>query len=549
MSARIAFDAAGPTIEATAQAFDPERPETALGSLTASILPEGRFDFRLAEGRPRALDTWLTAAPAQQGPFALTFGDSLDLRARSRTDAELPAGTDRIELAVASPRLTTQLLANRSPERIELAEPFQAAWTVAPALFNDLVSPLIADTEGSELRLREPAPAAVAVRSFTIDRTEDGYDFAGAQINAEFGMVNANFDALLGEDEASRTERPIDLGKLQGSITRSSEADALLRFTLTSLDNDTNEPLFSVEGTLDRTGQSPVLTASADGDIPTALIDVLAGQRGLLVAATGDTVRVQASADDIAADRSRGRITATIQTARAEAAAFGRFENGALVLGDGAASRTNITLSEITPELSRRVFEPLFPLLKDFQKSRDEAPTMITVTSDSLAIPTDGDLSKLTGSINLNLGSVRFESGDLLGAVLSATSNRAAGQIGQSVPPVLVRFNSGVASYDAVDIPFGDVTLRTRGSIDLVNRRMDILVLVPLQTLSGDIRRAAERNPIVGQLAAVPFRARGEFGSAKLELDPSAIQDLIPGAIEGQLNDLINQGLRDLFRR
>lgn len=549
MSARIAFNGAGPTIEANAQAFDPQRPETALGALTASILPEGRFDIRLAEARPRALDTWLTGDPAQQGPFALTFGDALELRAQSRSDAALPAGTDRIELAITSPRLTTQLLANRSPERIELAEAFQAAWTVAPDIFNELVSPLIASAEGSQLRLREPAPAAIAVRSFSVDRTDDGYNFAGALINAEFGMVNANFDAILGEDADSRTEHPVELGKIQGSITRASEADAPLRFTITSLDTDTSDPLFTVEGDLDHTGSIPVLSATAEGDIPTALIDVLAGQGGLLLAATGDTVRVQASADDIAADRSRGKLTATIQTARAEAAAFGRFENGALILGDGAASRTNITLSEITPELSRRVFEQLFPLLKDFRKSRDEVPTMITVTKDSLAIPVDGDLSKLSGSINLNLGSVRFEAGDLLGAVLNATSNRAAGQIGQSVPPVLLRFDNGVARYDAVDIPFGDVTLRTRGSVDLVNRRMDILVLIPLQTLSGDIRSLAERNPIVGQLAAVPFRARGEFGNAKLELDPSAIQDLIPGAIEGQLNDLINQGLRDLFRR
>ncbi len=548
ISARIAFAEAGPTIEASAQAFDPQRPDTALGSLTASVLPEGRFDVRLAEARPRALDTWLAGTATQQGPFALTFGDSLALRAQTRTVAGLPAGTDRIEVAVESPRVTTQLLANRSPQRVELAEPFQAAWTLAPALFDELIAPVIADEEGTQLRLRQAAPAAVAVRSLVIERNEDGYDFAGARVNAEFGMVNANFDALLGETVATRIERPVELGKVQGSIIRDS-AQAPLRFTLTSLDDQTNDERFSVEGTLDTSGASPVVTASAQGDIPTALVDALAGQRGLLVGTTGDTVRVQASADDIAADRSKGKLTATLQAARLEAAAFGRFEDGALILGDGAASRTNITLSEITPELSRRVFEPLFPLLKDFRKSRDEAPTMITVTRDSLAIPTDGDLSKLNGSINLNLGSVRFEAGDLLGAVLSATDNRAAGQLGRSVPPVLVRFTNGVANYDKVDIPFGDVVLSTRGSIDLVNRQMDIIVLIPLQTLSGDIRRAAERNPIVGRLAAVPFRARGEFGKAKLELDPSSIQDILPGAIEGQLNDLINQGLRDLFRR
>jgi hypothetical protein len=292
-----------------------------------------------------------------------------------------------------------------------------------------------------------------------------------------------------------------------------------------------------------------VLSATAQGDIPTALVDVLAGQRGLLVDAIGDSVRVQASADGIDADRTSGRLTASIQALRAEAAAFGSFENGALLLGDGAASRTNITLSEITPELSRRVLEPLFPLLRDFQKSRSEQPTIITVTSAGLAIPTDGDLSKLTGNINLNLGSVRFEAGELLSTVLSATANRTSGQLGQSLPLVLVKFNKGVATYDRIEIPFGEFTLRTRGTIDLVNQQMDIIVLLPLDFIGGDLKRAAERNPIIAQIAAVPMRARGPIGSAKLELDPSAIQDILPGAIEGQLNDLINQGLRDLFRR
>jgi hypothetical protein len=47
----------------------------------------------------------------------------------------------------------------------------------------------------------------------------------------------------------------------------------------------------------------------------------------------------------------------------------------------------------------------------------------------------------------------------------------------------------------------------------------------------------------------VPFRARGPIGSASLELDPSAIQDILPGALEQNINELINQGLRDLFRR
>jgi len=550
-NARIAFADAGPTIEASASAFDPSKPATPLGALTARIDPGARFDIRLNQARPRAIDNWLAGKPTTDGPLALTFGDSLNLRAQTRTVTGLPAGTDRIEVGVESPRMNTRLLANRSETRIALAEPFEVAWTLAPAMFDELIAPVIADTEGSQLRLREAAPAAVAIRSFSIDKRDGAFDPATARIDAQFGMINANFDAVLGEPGATQTVRPINLDRVQGAITRTAaESEEPIRFNLESLDQN-NDPRFTVEGQLN-TAASPGtnrLSATASGDIPTALIDVLAGQRGLLVAGIGDTVRVSAQADNVTADRTEGKLTATVQALRAEAAAFGRFENGALILGDGTASRTNVTLSEITPELSRRVFEPLFPLLRNFEKSRTEQPTMITVTSAGLSIPTDGDLTKLNGNINLNLGSVRFEAGDLLSAALNATANRTAGQLGQSVPPVLVRFNAGVATYDTIDIPFGDFTLRTRGTIDLVNRRMDVLVLLPLDFIGGDFKRAAQQFPLLNQLAAVPLRARGEIGKAKLELDPNAIEEIIPGALERNLNDLLNRGLQELFRR
>ncbi|MFI4854735.1 MAG: hypothetical protein ACIAQF_07125 [Phycisphaerales bacterium JB065] len=547
-SARMVYGSNGPTIEANAEAFDPDG-AAALGTLEVRFEPDGRFDVGLTEGRPRSLDRWLAGEASPNGPFTLTFGNSVSLSARSRAVAGLAPGTDRIEVGIASPRVTTQLLADRSESRIALAEPFQVVWTMAPALFDELIAPLIADTEGSEIRLREAAPAAVVIRTLAIEKRDGAFDPATARIDAEFGMVNANFDALLGEDERTRVQRPIDLGKVQGTVKRERGGEGPIRVEMTALNAQTSEPEFTIEGELDTDRDTPVLSATARGDVPTALIDVLAGQRGLLLDALGETVSVQASAEGIDAERNSGRVTASILTGRTETTAFGRFENGALVLGDGAASRTNITLSEITPELSRRVFEPLFPLLKDFRKSRNEQPTMITVTSAGLAIPTDGDLSKLNGNINLNLGSVRFEAGNLLSTVLNATANRTAGQLGGSVPPVLVRFTNGVATYDTVDIPFGDFTLRTRGSVDLVNQQMDVLVLLPLDFLGGDLKREVQRNPLLAQIAAVPFRARGTIGDAKLELDPSAIQDILPGALEQNINELINQGLRDLFRR
>ena len=551
LRALVAMGSEGPTIEVSGRAFDPDREGAPLGMLMAGLEPGGRFDVRLTDGRPRAVDEWLAGGSAPGGALAMTFGDRLDARARGIEMLGLPEGTDRIEVTVTSTLLNTSLLANRSAERIELAESFQAAWTLAPAVFDQLIGPVLADTEGSSLRLCEPARAAVSVREFTIERRDGVFAPGSARIDGEFGMINANFDAVLGEPGPDRVVRPIALGKLQGSVRRDEAGDGPIRFELVSRSDDLDETLFRVDGTFAAGADASAprrLTASANGDVPTALIDVLAGQRGLIVATIGDSVRIEAQADGVDAARTGGRITASAQARRAEAAAFGRFEDGTLVLGDGAASRTNITLSEITPEVSARVFEPLFPLLRSFEKSRGQAPTMVTVTSAGLRVPTDGDLSKLNGNINLNLGTVRFEAGDLLAAVLSATANRTAGDLGETIPPVLVRFTNGVASYDQIEIPMGDVKLRTRGSIDLVNQRMDIIVLLPLDFVSSDLRRAAERVPLLREAAVLPMRARGDIGRARLEIDPSALGDALPRALEDSLNELINRGLRDLFR-
>lgn len=548
--ARLEFADQGPTIEANAAAFDPASPTVPLGSLIARIEPSGNFEIQLADARPLLLDQWLDGAPTTTGAFALTFGDRLNLRANAAPAPGMPEGTDRITLTVNSPRLNTQILANRSDQRIELAQPFETAWTLAPAMFDQLIAPVIADTQGSSLKLRAAAPAAISVRTLAIDKSDNAYDLSTMRINAEFGMINANFDAVLGEPGPDQILRPVTLGKLQGSIRRDSPADDPIRFELLSMSDDLSQTIFRIDGTLSPAPSgNHTLTASASGDVPTALIDVLAGQRGLIVAAVGDSVRLQAQADAIDAERSSGRITASAQALRAELAAFGRFENGALLLGDGAASRTNITLSEISPQLSTRVLEPLFPLLKTFEKSRTEAPTIVSIVGDGLAIPTDGDLSRLNGTINLNLGSVRFQAGDLLSTVLSATSNRTAGQLGQTIQPITIRLTNGVATYEQFDIPWGDVTLRTRGTIDLVNQRMDIVVLLPLDFVSSDLRRAAQQIPLVREAAVVPMRAKGEFGKARLDLDPTALGDALPRAIEDGLNDLINRGLRDLFRR
>lgn len=290
-------------------------------------------------------------------------------------------------------------------------------------------------------------------------------------------------------------------------------------------------------GSTDSVQPDAAIDATAKGDLPVALLDALAGANGLLVAMIGDRAVTDVSLQRVAADRSAGTFTATMKAPRADARVFGRFEDGSLVLSDQGESSTQAALTRIEPALSQRLLEPIFPLFTSFERADSERPTMITTSQ--LSVPTNGDFTKLNGSISVDLGSMRFAAAPLLAAVLDATSNNTEGALLANVKPIDVLFQQGVATYSDLTIPWGSFDLQSRGTIDLVRKKMDVVAFVPLAGLGGDFRRTVQGTPGLDKLAMIPLRAKGDLGKARLQLDPDLISEALPGLIESTLGDLL----------
>ncbi len=86
--------------------------------------------------------------------------------------------------------------------------------------------------------------------------------------------------------------------------------------------------------------------------------------------------------------------------------------------------------------------------------------------------------------------------------------------------------------------------------INLLTRRMDVILYLPLSAVSGDIRKAFEDIPGLDGLGQVPIRIKGSFEKPKVEaaLD-LVIKEGVPQAIDNVLDNVIKKGLDDLFKK
>ena len=312
-----------------------------------------------------------------------------------------------------------------------------------------------------------------------------------------------------------------------------------------------------VRGVADGRGELTFGGARVDADadvrgIPTALVDALAGQGGLLVDLLGPSVEVRARARSFGADG--GSLSANGVSARASADVAGTVSEGDRVFA--ATSVVDVRLTEISRDLFSRLTAGV-PLVSVMEKRAEDGPAVVRV--EGLKYPLDGDLSKLNGVVKVDLGRVRFETTGLVQGLLKATGQRTAGEVGRRVQPFEVRLVNGVATYERYSLPLGEFEASTRGSVDLVNRRIDIVLYLPFGSLADEtagalntgLGRALGRLPIVDSLTTVPIRIRGPLDN------PSASPDVdlfvreqgdallrLPARI---LDDVIGGGLRDLL--
>ena len=291
-----------------------------------------------------------------------------------------------------------------------------------------------------------------------------------------------------------------------------------------------------------------VLSGTVVGGAPTELIEPLMQGNGLLGDLLGPTVRVDVSCEDLSAHH--GRFVAQADTEYAQLQIAGRPRERTLHCeGDAVAM-----LSRITPELSERAFERALPIVQHIEKTTDDRPAVVRTTS--LTLPMDGDLKKLNGKAEVDLGTVRFETTGFVSKLLKASHNRQSGQIGRRIDPFRIDVRDGVATYSDTNIPLGEFTITTRGTVDLVQQKLDLVLFIPLFALADEVSSGLGGGKALNRLTMIPFRITGPTSKPKVKLAGDLLaKGIVPNALEGlkdkvgdDADTLIKKGVNDLLK-
>jgi hypothetical protein len=485
---------------------------------------------------------WLDTFLGQPGMVTGAIGQSASLDATALVQfpaaasapGEKPApafSRATLTAAIKSPRLATtqSLKATALPDHLSIDSPMILKWTVDPAWANAYVMGGRSLKQGQTLAARfdSPLDLTVSLSKLTLALGSGTGPLKQGVFLLDTQVTSPGANLQVGEGKAA----PAKLTSLLARVHTASVPNTL-GFDLTIDDAGGGrapggKPAIDVTGNLagisDAAGNPTFgdarlsMNGNATG-VPTGLVDALARQDGLLVEALGPTATLAIKTRD--ASDEGGRVSADFTSQRAEAHLRGNIQNGQFI----ASGPADVVLKEITPDLGSRFIKGL-PSVGLLEKRPEDGPATIKATG--FTAPLDGDLRKLNGQVVIDLGQARFATGGLFASILKVTGQKGAGEVGRRLEPINVAIKQGVASYDKITIPLGEFTFASRGTVDLVNKQMDVITYIPVGALTdeaaGILNTGAgsvfSRLPAIGPATMIPFRTTGPFHGAEPKLD------------------------------
>jgi hypothetical protein len=269
------------------------------------------------------------------------------------------------------------------------------------------------------------------------------------------------------------------------------------------------------------TTDKAILNLDADlVSFPTPVIDRLANQNGLLTELLGPIVTVNAVGRNVSksATSAAGSLDVTMSSPRSTAKFQVDVRDGTLIQRDG---QINFNILEIRPQLIELLGGAL-PVVGTMEKKREDQPGAIDARN--MQIPIDGNLAKLNGAVTVDPGVARFQTKSIFGELVEALGGNSVGSIGNKLKPFTVTFTNGVASYDKFELPVGSFSLSTKGTVDLVQKRIDVVTYVPLFALSQKALGSFDPG-IAGKLGVldkntlIPITTRGSLENPKTEIN------------------------------
>lgn len=587
-------------------------------ALAAKLAPGGALDASATVSRlsTAAIDTLL----ADPGLASGALGPVATLTAFARRTAQRePIATT---LSLSSQRLTVNSAAvSFGPEGLRLSRtPLEVAWDPDPTWLNDRFLAKPGSPPGA-LTLADRAPVVLTINTLAVapawtatpDRPVGPLAAPTFAVDASVRIDNLALQRGGGRAALPAAAPPQRL-TLQGValslVSLQSDTPTLrLRASVNNLTDGQRgsgaDPVradLTIRRYADAAGNPSLRSAIIDGslttaDLPTDLLESLAGAPGSLADHLGPTARVQVTLKDAALGAQPGTAGPTgsadvrVNSPKADLRLAGPVTAGVLrvqpdtplelslkdllVGSEPTASPAAQPGSPAGQPAPRNPFDRLARLgqpapggpagmpatnalggfiegvlsplnMLNLNASRPRSGPPAVVSSRSLAIPLDGDLTKLDGDIDVALGKLDYSFGGDFGPLLAADVLNLPSTDRVAIPAFTVKARRGVLNFDGFQLPLQTGTIKASGSVDLVKRQIDMVAMLPLTVassgLTGQLTRAlgpaSQFLPgLAADLTNIPVRVRGPLGQTRPQPDAEAFvknvgQSLLPKSPE-----------------
>lgn len=511
----------------------------------------------------------------QAGLLTSMLGETARVTLNATTDPSTQVTT--AEVAATAPKLTSEgpIAVRLSQQAIEVTKSATWRFTLAPGWINEKLAPAAVPGEQAKpaaFVVTSPVNVGVTIDRLTLPRAvPDGAAQPMTQpppFSVGLSMDIPKIDAVSSDNRSAVLDNAtLTLATKPGTEDSPSLAFQLNIATARAGDSPpasnvgiagTIDHFVSAQGVIDP-AHARVTAAGKIPSLPTALVDVLAGQDGLLVEALGPLIALDLDARNVpikpaessaAQPASNGTLKLNATSDRATFSAEGSIDDAVLTL----SQPLNVSILELTDALAGRFVKGL-PAIGTIQKAKTDRPAMIV--GDNLTIPLSKDCSKLNGTIRIDPGEARFGTSSLFGQLLDLAKIRTTGVVGQRLDPLTVTITKGVANYPRYKLPLGEFAIESEGTVDLTSRSVDVVTWVPLGSLTDQAAGIFKSNtgiggllnevPILDAATMVPFRTKGSFDDPKTGADlelfgRNLLQNVNPGK-------LIEKGLDELFKK
>jgi hypothetical protein len=269
--------------------------------------------------------------------------------------------------------------------------------------------------------------------------------------------------------------------------------------------------------------------------LPTALVDALANQDGLLVDVLGPDLGV-----DVAGtwpSTPGDPLHADLKSKKADVNVRAEFVDGLLVAKGEQGIDATLGL---TPLFNKRIVGNLVPLMVDLQAP--QGAKRAAITARDFQLPLSGDLRQLSADVRMDLGELQYRFLPGLGDLFGSKSADVAKDL--ALQPIALKIDKGVARYDSLVLPIGGRQLSFSGTFDLVDKKYKLDTKIPLSLLGKSVASSLQKAAdYLDPETMVPIEIRGTSALPKIRI----ADEFLKQALEDAAGRALGKGLEGLL--